>query len=566
MLESLNIKNYAIIDELFVEFSKGLNVITGETGAGKSIVIDALELVLGARSSVEMIRYGADFISVSAVFRLKGEKLPDDFPFELENGDLLILRREVRLDGTGRCFINDRPVTLKTLRELGNILVDLHGQHDHQSLLDKEVHYGYLDSFGKFGDLALEVESLYEQNIILRRKLNDLELETRRLTRDYDFSQFQIKEIESLEIKPDEDIQLENDIRKLSNAVELKSLGWDAFQNLEENENSVLERIGEIALRVSNLAKEDSVLNTYSEKIEEISILVSELADSFRKYSESIEDDPAVIVSLEERYGHIEKIKKKYGPSLQEVFHTLEKLKKETLSVEEFEERIKDLKNELYDIETVLLEKARLLSEKRIKSAPVLSKEAESHLSGLGMGNAKLVIDISKCDGDDKIVRDGKIFFVGKSGMDSVEFLISANPGEPPKPLVKVASGGEISRVMLSLKLALADVDGVPTMVFDEIDIGVSGKVADSIGKKMLQLSKYRQVLTITHLPQIAAMADRHFSARKSVVGNKTFTELILLGDGDRQREIASLLSGEELSETALAHAKRLMENTTKDN
>ena len=425
MLESLKIENYAIIDELFVEFTGGLNVITGETGAGKSIVIDALELILGARSSVEMIRHGEECISVCGTFVMNGENLSGDFPFDLDNGGILILRREVRSDGSSRCFLNDRPITLKSLRELGAVLVDLHGQHDHQSLLDQAGHVNYLDSFGKLNDYSLEVESLYNEYVNIRRRLNDLELQIKNLTRDYDYRQFQINEIESIGMKPDEDIELENEIRRLSNAVELKSLGWDAFQSLEENENSVMERISDISVRVSNLSREDSALKEYSAKIEEIAILLGELSNAFRMYSEGIDDDPDVLASLEERFGQIERIKKKYGPSIKEVLSTLQTLKRDTLSVEESENLIEDLKKEKFGMETKLIEKARTLSKKRSQTSPILSKEVEKHLAGLGMANAKLVIDMAKCPGADKIVRDGEEIFVSKSGIDSIEFLIS---------------------------------------------------------------------------------------------------------------------------------------------
>jgi DNA repair protein RecN (Recombination protein N) len=482
----------------------------------------------------------------------------------MEDG-MLILRREIPAEGSGKCFINDRPVTLKTLKEVGDRLVDLHGQHDHQSLLNTADHASYLDGYAGIVHLAGDVAVLYNDMVVIRRKIAALEGKISSLARDKELYEFQIGEIEKAAISPNEDVELVNEIKRLLRAVELKSLGWELFQKLSEADGSVGETLGGLTARIEHLSRHDTELEPLLERIESVSVGVNDLADGFREYAEQINDDPAYLAELEERLGVIENIKKKYGPALEDVFHYLSRIKTEFAREEELEGELSGLRRQKDDIESQLTEKAQSLSEKRKAAAPKLSAIAEEHLSELGM-NAHLVIEIAQFDGPDILEIGGDPVPVGKDGIDSVEFLISANPGEPPKPLAKIASGGEISRVMLSLKLALARAVNVPTMVFDEIDIGVSGRVAEAVGRKMLQLSEHRQVLAITHLPQIAVMGTRHFSARKRVDGGRTFSELVLLDDTARERELASLLSGETMTDTAVAHAKELLEKVKLQN
>ena len=559
MLESLTIRNYAIIDEMTIEFSDGLSVITGETGAGKSIVVDAFELVLGARASSEMVRSGADDMSVCGVFNINVDPLLNEIPFETDNG-ILILRREVRADGSSRCFVNDSPVTLKTLKELGDRLVDLHGQHDHQSLLNISEHVNFIDGYGRISTLAEEVEGLFNKTVKIRNQIDELELKIQNLNRDNELYQFQIEEIEGAKIVPGEDAALSNDIQRLSRAVELKALGREVFQELSEDEGSIGERLGELTSRIEHLSRYDSELGSFMKRIEEISVGVNDLANSFREYAEKINDDPASLTEIEERLALIERIKKKYGPSFDDVFNYLDEIKKKTVGKEELEAKLANSKIKRKELEAKLADRAFMLSKKRKEVAPRLSEKVEVHLSQLGMGGARLVVDINRYEGSDKLLINDQTVPVGKDGFDKIEFLISANPGEPPKSLVKIASGGEVSRIMLALKLALMNVASVSTMVFDEIDIGVSGRIAEAVGQKMLQLSEARQVIAITHLPQIAVMANQHFSARKNVHKGRTYTELMLLNKEARQKELATLLSGETLTDTALAHARKLMD------
>jgi len=559
MLESLSIRNYAIIDEMRAEFSGGLNVITGETGAGKSIVVDALELVLGARASSEMIRTGAPALEVSGVFSLEKSLLKDVLPFDIEE-DTLILRREVRADGNSRCYVNDRPVTLKVLKEIGNRLVDFHGQHDHQSLLAVSEHVRFLDGYGGLEALAERVRALYADMVRVRRSIAGLKEAIETARRDRELYSFQAEEIERAGLSPGEDEELENEIRKLAKAVELKALGFRLFQRLSEDELSVARQLGEMAGEIERLAGFDGSIAEYSETLARMVEDVEDVARFFRGYADEMDDDPALLAELEERLALVERLKKKYGPTLGDVFSYHEEVRKRLEEAEHSEDELAGLESDLERIRSRLAESARELSAGRKEAAPRLSREVESHLSELGMSGARLVVHIGSCDSAETVGIGGKPVPVTENGLDRVEFLLSANPGEPPKPLVRVASGGEISRVMLALKLVLMDVNRVPSMVFDEIDVGVSGRIAEALGRKLLKLTEKRQALVITHLPQIAAMARKHFSARKKVVGGRTAAGLVVLDDEMRRRELASLLSGETLSETALAHARELME------
>ncbi len=563
MLESLSIRNFAIIDELTVEFPPGLTVITGETGAGKSIIVDALELVLGARSSAEMIRSGEDTLSVTGVFAFDTSPGADDFPFEAEDG-LFILRREIRSDGAGRCWINDRPVTLRVLKSLGDRLVDLHGQHDHQSLLAVPEHIRFLDGFAQLLSMAREVAGLYGEYTGALEEIEDIRKRIEDGNRDRDLYRFQIEEIRSIDPRPGEDAELEGGILRLSRAADLKLLGLQAFTELSEDEGSVGERIGELTAKTGDLARYDDRLEPLLVELEGIADKISDLAREFRNYGEGIDDDPATQASMESRLGLLERLKKKYGPTLEDVREYYRRISGEAEGTEQLEAELAERNARVAVLRKKLAGQARMLSRKRTEAAPLLAKEVESHLKELGMTGARLVVEVAPCESGTEIEVDGNVVSVSRNGLDRVEFLIAANPGEAPRSLVKVASGGEVSRIMLSLKLALSEVDSVPTMVFDEIDTGVSGRVAEAVGAKLRRLSESRQTLAITHLPQIAAMGDRHFSARKQVEGNRTRTRLTMLDDNMRREELAAMLSGAELTDTALAHARDMLDRVRK--
>jgi len=563
MLESLTVKNYAIIDGMTIEFAPGLNIITGETGAGKSIVVDALELLLGTRASLDMIRNGAESLEVTGVFSLVNKT---DFSNYLDSEDesVLILRREFKTDGNGRCFVNDRPVTLKTLKEIGDLLVDFHGQHDHQSLFAIGEHVRFLDGFAGLSQLSEKVSFLYENICELKEKLRNIENESQRRDRDIELFRYQLQEIDNADIHPGEDEETESAIRKLSGAGMLKEQSMKLFGMMSESEGSVTEQIYSCMASLKAMLGADDNLNGIMERLESVAGEISDISMFLREYSDSIDMNPELLAEMEERLGVIERLKKKYGFSIEKVLEYREKINKELEKSELSSEETGVLKTRIESLGKEYLTLAKELSEKRKAAAPFLSSQVQVHLGELGMKGARLVVNITPFESKELIETDGSFFSTGKNGIDNVEFLISANTGEPPKPLVKVASGGEISRVMLSLKLVLSDVNRVPSMVFDEIDTGVSGRVAESLGKKLTQLTRGKQAIVITHLPQIAVMGDRHFSARKEVKDGRTSARLICLDYDMRQSELAMLLSGEKLSETAFAHARELLETADK--
>ncbi len=559
MLESLTIRNYAIIEEMTAVFHPGLNIITGETGAGKSIVVDALELVLGARASQEMVRADENELEVTGLFT--GEIPPLDEILELDSGEdePLILRREVRVDGNNRCYVNDRPVTLRVLKEIGDRLVDFHGQHDHQSLLNVAEHGGFLDGYGDLDGHAADVKRLFTGLQSVRSRMASIRSAIEADKRDRELNAFQLAEIEKADLKPGEDDDIEESIRRLSRAEDLKSLGFKLFQDLYENDESIVSRLGMFAGEVDDMVQIDPGLADRSMKLNELVLEIEDMARFFRGYADGIEDDPALLSELEDRLALIERLRKKYGNTVEAILEYRDSLREKLDRSEASEDELASLERKSNEMARELAEKARRLSEQRRETAPELSRDVEAHLAELGMKGARLVIEIRSREHGETVKDGGGEIIVGQDGADEIEFLISANPGEPPRPLVKVASGGEISRIMLALKLALMEVNHVPSMVFDEIDVGVSGRVAESIGRKLRKLTGRRQAIVITHLPQIAVMADRHFSARKQVLGDRTLAGLVPLDDETRRSEIAMLLSGADLSETALAHAGRLL-------
>lgn len=558
MLESLTIRNFAIIDEMTVEFHDGLSVITGETGAGKSIVIDALELVLGARGSTDLIRAGESELEVSAVFTDIDDRLFEHLPFDNEEG-ILILRRQMREDGVGRCYANDRPVTVRTLKTIGDRLVDLHGQHDHQSLFSVPEHIHFLDEFASLDVQAEKVRHLHNELAGLSNEIVELKRRVEQGEREHELNLFQMQEIDKAELVPGEDDALEADIQRLSHASELKEFGYQAFHMLSEAEGSIGETAGNIAGQLEDLSASDHTLRTPLDMMSQILDQVQELSSFFRHYADSIDDDPSALAECEDRLKVIERVKNKYGPTIENVLSFRNRLESASNEVTDVMARIEELESRIGSLRGELIREARSLSIKRVQAAPDLSREVETHLAELGMAHARLVVDVSPVKTGLTVDDEGTTVTIGANGMNRVEFMFSANPGEEPKSLSKIASGGEISRVMLSLKLALTTAVHVPTMVFDEIDTGVSGRVAEAVGNKILALAGIRQVLVITHLPQIAGKAHCHFSARKKVSGDRTIASLVRLDDEMRQEELAAMLSGDILTDAARAQARQLM-------
>ncbi len=567
MLKSLSIRNYALISELSLELSPGLVIITGETGAGKSIIIDALSLILGVRANAEEVRSGADKAVVEGVFAVSGNKRVRSLceESEIDCADELIVRREVSAKGQSRCFLNDTPVPLALQKQIGEALVDLHGQHEHQSLLRTEMHVGMLDDFGGLGGMVTEFDQAFRAYRSKTRDLEELRLKEKQLREKKDFFDFQIREIDVVAPKAGEEEELERELKILENAERLFGSTGKIYEMLYEGEQSVRDQLVVVRNQLLQLAEIDDRFKEAAGECESAEAVVSELARFIQSYNAKVEFTPDRLEELRERLGRIALLKKKYGGTLTAVLEHREKIGKESALAENFEGVIRDLqrKTDGHQAECAVL--AQRLSAKRHDISRRIEKGIVDELKRLGIQHGQFQVRIAQEEaGDDDhaaltVPLGKKRVKLNARGYDTVEFLISTNLGEEPKPLVKVASGGEVSRIMLALKSILAKSDRLPLMVFDEIDVGVSGRIAQAVGLSLKSLSAFHQVVAITHLPQIAGLADVHFVVTKSERSGRTSTTIRKLTLEDQVKEVAKLMSGAEVTEAGLASARELM-------
>lgn len=567
MLKSLEVKDYALIDHINIEFGKGLNIITGETGAGKSILIDAMSLLLGERASTEVVRKGAQKSFVEGIFDVENNSKVKSFLIEndIETQPELIIRREISLKGSNRCFINDSPVPLNTIKELGNLLVDLHGQHEHQSLLRTETHLEFLDEFGNNENLVENYFSLYSQLQKKSGELKELITSEQSLQEKKEIYFFQLKEIESVNPLPDEDENILSELNILENSEKLMSLSDDVYAKLYDDENSVIELLGEIKHKLNQLADIDKTFFESEGECDSALVILKELASSLRAYKSKIEINPAEVEEKRERLGAINLLKKKYGGSIQKVLEHKERITKELNLAENFADEISKIEKEIDRLRREAGLAAESLSSLRKKQALKVEAEVKKVLFQLGILNADFKVNfvLSETDGNNGnfVLVKNKKYHCSENGIDEVEFYISTNAGEDLKPLTKVASGGEISRIMLSLKTILAKNDKLPLLIFDEIDTGVSGRIAQKVGAALKELASFHQIICITHLPQIAGMADHHYTVEKTFSDNRSVSFIKKLNSEEQIKEIAKLLSGEVLTPASIESAKQLIKN-----
>lgn len=565
MLKSIEVKDYALIEHIQIEFGKGLNIITGETGAGKSILIDAMSLLLGERASTEVVRKGAQKSFVEGIFDVADNKKVKKILEENEidfNPDLIV-RREISLKGSNRCFINDSPVSLQLVKEIGYLLVDLHGQHEHQSLLRVETHIDFIDEFADNFKLLDDYRSIFNRLLNKKNDLRNLREMEKSLKEKKDIYDFQIKEIDDINPVPDEDERLYSELNILENSEKLLELSEDIYSKLYEDENSVSDQLGEIRNKLSQLAQIDNALLDSENECESALAIIKELASTIRVYRSKIDVDPAELEARRDRLGLINLLKKKYGGTLNKVFAYREKIGKESELAENFSDEIARIEKSILELRHFAGDSANRLSERRKKISPTVEKEVKKSLSQLGINDAVFNVKIENNqafnNGDDYIIIDNQHFIANEKGVDEIEFFISTNPGEDSKPLTKVASGGEISRIMLSLKSILAKSDKLPLLIFDEIDTGVSGRIAQKVGSALKDLSSFHQIIAITHLPQIAAQADHHFAVEKNLINNRVVSHIKVLSEKDRINEVAKLISGEKVTKESLNGAKQLL-------
>jgi len=564
MLKNLTVKNFAIIEDLSVEFEKGLNVITGETGSGKSILITALGVALGNKFSKDMLREGEDKSILTVTFDISENKRLKKYLIDKGiDDDILFFQREITKDGKQKLKINGMVLPYSIYREIGEVLVDIHGQHEPQSLLDKNKHLELLDRF--IGDDFLLKRDEFSKKLTRYKEItNEIEeiltkKEERERRRDY--LTFVINEIEKENISEEEEKELLSKREILKNVSKLKETYNEIFQDLEgfdENEGAV-DKITKSIKKLDNIETIDKLSSKFKNELSEIEIKISEILNQIKIRKEEIEYSPDELEIIEERLKIYDDLKRKYGKDVQEIINFLEESKKELKNLDISFERVEELKKEKEILENELIEIGKYLRERRVKKAKELEKYIEEELSTLAMEKAKFFVKFFEEENEEGIKFNEKILKPNQYGFEKIEFFISPNPGESEKPLIKIASGGELSRVMLSIRTIFGKVDEIPCIVFDEIDQGIGGRVGEMIGRKLLELSKNVQVISITHLPQIASFGDNHIQLMKSVSGERTYLTAKTLNEEEKVYEIARMLGGVEITESAVNHAKELL-------
>jgi len=549
VLSQLHIENIALIDNLDVEFKNGFTVLTGETGAGKSILIDSINMVLGERASKELIRNGRNFAFVSALFSALNEYVINElsnYGIQPDDDGSLIIERQISLDGKNTCRINGRPVTVGILKEIGKLLVNIHGQHDNQSLLLVEKHIDFLDKFADNSDLLEDYYKLYSKLQEIKKQIEGLQMDDKEKARRIELLKYQINEINNAGLKPGEEIYLNEQKKAIHNSEKILNALIESYTNLYEKDGSAIELIEISKDKLSEITGfSESVREAY-DKIDNIFYELQDIIEILRDYKNSLNFAETDIDSIESRLDIIYRLKQKYGANAEEIIEYGKKCEEELSEIEFSEERIVKLQKEYDEILGKVKDLADKLTQSRIEAGRVLEKKIIDVLSYLNMPKVRFVVEIRRCSLTEK-------------GEDEVEFLISANPGEPPKPLSKIASGGELSRIMLAIKSIFSEIDYTSTLIFDEIDTGVSGSAAEKIGRKMKELSSTSQVICVTHLSQIAAIADNHYKISKHTINENTFTQLEVLDTDKRVMEIARIISGENITQSALAAAKEIL-------
>lgn len=564
MIKEIRIRNFAIIENLAVNFEKGLNVLTGETGAGKSIIIDALNLLLGGRADTDSIRSGETTAFVEGVFEVIDPMTLDlikESGIEMEEGELLV-KRQVSNSGKNRCLLNDSPVTVSTLAKIGDRLVDLHGQHDHQTLLHPEVHVDLVDLYGKSKGLRDEFAQKFSEYQAQTKKLLSLKMDEQERIQKEEFLGFQLAEIDEAKLSKEEEAEIKAESHKLKHAEKIRS-GLEKSQSLlTDNQGSIIENLGQVLKELESAHSIDPGLNETVERSRSAYYELEEVVESLRNYDRSLEFNPSRLEEIEDRLAEINGLKRKYGNDIQEILNRRNQIAEELQQLASNEENMKTLEEELRQKEKTLSELAIRLAEKRETTAKNLTNSIEQELKELSMGNVQFGVRF-----DYPASPDGFILFRKEkmkptpTGLGTLEFLFSPNPGEELRPLAKIASGGELSRVMLALKSILNDQDTVPVMIFDEVDTGIGGSVAEKVGIKLKKVASAKQVFCITHLAQIAGMASSHFRIEKQVKGKRTRSSIRQLEHEERVEELARMSSGETITDASLQHAREMLQH-----
>lgn len=554
MILELYMKNCALVEELRLTIDENLNILTGETGSGKSIIIDALGLCLGEKYDRSFLRKGTEKGIVEAIFSSESQHLKDvleKYDIELDEDNLLVITRVIYNDGKSVARVNGRTLKLSVLKEIATTLIDVHGQHQNQALFNKETHLQFLDLFGEsdLQDLKLDYKDMYKEYTRVKNALNVLteNKDDMQIQREIDLLKFQINEIESANLSKDEYEELLKQRDVFRNSEKIYSNLNLSYQNLYEGSVNAVDLIGSASKELSSIAEYDKVLSEYNENVERIMYELQDISREIRNYKESIDFEPYELEQIEIRIDEINNLKRKYGNTIEEIFEYYDKTKNRLDEILNRDEKVEELKREILRIEKVLNDKAEKLTQARQKVAYSLEEVLLIELKSLNMKNVVFKVNFEESN----FTLEGK---------DDIEFMISFNLGEDIKPIYKVASGGEMSRFMLAFKTILADIDQIDTLVFDEIDTGISGIAAQIVGEKLSQIAKKKQIICITHLPQIAANADTHYCIEKNTSNDRTFTNIRRLDRDQKRDEIARLIAGSNITEKTIEHASEIIE------
>ena len=559
MLKRLKVKNYALIEELDITFGKNLNIFTGQTGAGKSIIIGSINLIIGDKASLEMIRTGEEEGFVEAFFDLNIKQ------YNLKNfkglNQSLIIKRVITKNGRSQAFLNGNQVPIGKLKEIGFLIIDILGQHHHQSLLNTNKHRELLDHFALKN---LREDEYYQLYKLIEKKLkflNDL-IHSEELSKEKEeLYKFQIKEIKTASIDIDEQSKLEEELIILGNAQQLKDTALKINYSLSEEEDSILNRLRGMLKAFNSISSIDSSMKEKIDQWNESIFSLEDISFELSRYSEKINYDPKRLSWVNDRLQLYKDLSKKYGDGFEEIMEYKNKIEHYLKNLNNKDEQIKIIQNEIYESKEKLYILAKDISNKRKKGAKILKEKIENELNELGMKGTKFDIDfspISDSKGLELKIKE-KTVYVDEFGIENVEFLISPNEGEPLKQLIKIASGGEMSRIMLAIKTVLAEFDSIPVLIFDEIDAGIGGDIASLVGKKLKNLSQKHQLICITHLQQIASFADQHFQVRKFVIKKRSSIEVAKLNTEEKVAEIARMISGEKITDITLENAKEFL-------
>ena len=552
MLTHIHIWNFAIVEALDIELESGLSVLTGETGAGKSILLDALGLALGDRADSTVIRHGQERAEISVTFDTSKAKNAESWlkQHELNSEHECIIRRTVNAKGPSKAFINGKPATVQQLRELAEMLVDLHGQHEHQSLMRADVQQQLLDDYANHADLVNQVTNSFKEWNKLNSKFKNLSSAKNEQDHRLDLLKYQVNELETLNLQVGESEKLDSEYKRLSNASLLLQTAEQTLQALEDNDKGAIsQQLNHFTSELQQLAKTDNKLNEISTLLDNAMIQINEASSELHQYVDNLEMDPQRLSYLDERISSIHNLSRKHQVAPDELPALLEQLEKELDAIENADIHLEQLQHEISQAETDYKKAAKTLTKSRTKAAKILSSKVSENMQELGMEGGAFEVALNEYDHDS----------FHSNGNEQIEFLVSANPGSPAKSLSKVASGGEISRISLAIQVIAAESTRIPTLIFDEVDVGIGGRVAEIVGLKLKQLAQHRQVICVTHLAQVAALGQHHLQVSKQSDAATTISQINYLDQTQRVNELARMMGGIEITQQILSHAEEML-------